>query len=87
MALPLNKKLKIAGLYFLSIIMLLAYVYMKGSTELSTFLEQADHVGPDTGFGFYFLVALIQYILLISGISLPIILSIMLIRRRDKDMS
>lgn len=75
----LYKKLKIIGLYVLSVAVLLVYWYMDNSTELNDFLKKADRVGTDWGFGFYAIVGLVQYVLLIVGLSTPIILTIILI--------
>lgn len=87
MSSSINRKLKVTGLYFFSGFMLFTYWYITNSTELETFLKQADHSGPDSGFGFYFIIGIIQYGLLISGITLPILVSIMLIRKREKTVA
>lgn len=79
-----NKKLKIVGLYVLSFAMLFGYWYMDNSTELNEFLKKADIVRTDWGFGVYAVVGLVQYAFLVAGISLPLILTILLIVKNKK---
>ena len=80
-----NKNLKILGLYVLSIALLFGYWYMDNSTELNEFLKKANRVRTDWGFGFYAMVGLIQYGLLIAGISIPIILTTLIIIEKRKN--
>ncbi len=80
-----NKKLKIVGLYVLSIAMIFGYWYMDNSTELNEFLKKADRVRTDWAFGFYAMVGLIQYGLLIAGISIPLILTTLIIIEKRKN--
>tara|TARA_R110000868_G_scaffold279603_1_gene539671 strand:+ start:358 stop:633 length:276 start_codon:yes stop_codon:yes gene_type:complete len=80
-----NKKLKIVGLYVLSIAMLYGYWYLDNSTELNDFLKKADRVRSDWGFGFYAIVGLIQYGFLIAGISIPLILTTLIIIKKRKN--
>lgn len=80
----LNKKLKIVGLYVLSVAMLFVYWYMDSSAELNDFLKKADRVRTDWGFGFYAIVGFVQYALIIVGVSLLIILTTLIIVKNKK---
>jgi hypothetical protein len=76
----INIKSTIA-LYALSGIMFFGFVYMDNSDELSQFLIKADNYKTDTGFFFYALIGIIQYGLLIFGISIFGTLTFMIIKK------
>lgn len=77
-----NQKVKILALYILSLVMLAVYWYMDNSTTLNNFLKKANRVRTDSGFGFYVIVGLVKYGLMVAGILTPIILTIFLIRKK-----
>jgi hypothetical protein len=78
----MNKILKIVGFYFLGIICLVLYFYIDNSNELSIFLQKADRVKVNWGFGFYAIVGLLKLTSLIAGLAIPIILTFMLLRQK-----
>lgn len=77
-----NKTFSIVGLYALSILMLSTYWYMDNSTKLNDFLKKADRVSTSWEFGFYAIVGLIKYGLLITGIAIPLILTTLIVMKR-----
>lgn len=77
---------RIIGLYILSVVLLYIYWSMDNSIELKEFLKKAERSGPQDALGFYAEVGLIQYGSLIAGISIPIILTTLLILNRNKDL-
>lgn len=57
---------------------------MDNSQELNDFLKNADTYRADWGFGFYAIVGLIKMVSLISGVTIPLVLTTMLIRQKLK---
>jgi len=80
----LKRTFKIFGLYIIGLLCLGLFIYMDNSKELIDFLKKADGVRTDWGFGFYAIVGLIKMGSLISGVTIPVVLSIMLIRQKLK---
>lgn len=80
----LKKIFKIIGLYIIGLLCLGLFIYMDNSHELNGFLKKADRVRTGWGFGFYAIVGLIKMVSLVSGVAIPLILTIMLIRQRMK---
>lgn len=80
----LKRTFKIIGLYIIGLLCLGLFFYMDNSQELSEFLKKAERFKTDWGFGFYAIVGLIKMISLISGVTIPLILTIMLIRQKIK---
>lgn len=62
--------------------MLSIYWYMGNSTKLNDFLKKSDRVSTSWEFGFYAVVGLIQYGLLIAGIAIPLILTTLIVMKR-----
>ncbi|SMO92832.1 hypothetical protein SAMN06265379_1176 [Saccharicrinis carchari] len=80
----LKRTYKIIGFYIIGLLCLGLFIYMDNSQELDDFLKKADRVRTDWGFGFYSIVGLIKMASLISGVAIPLILTIMLIRQKLK---
>ncbi len=80
----LKRTFKIIGLYVISLLCIGLFIYMDNSQALNDFLKKADRVRTDWSFGFYAFVGLIKMGLIISGVIIPLILTIMLIRQRLK---
>ena len=57
---------------------------MDNSQDLSEFLKKADRFRTDWGFGFYAIIGLIKMTSLISGVTISLVLTIMLIRQKIK---
>ena len=66
-------------LYLISISCLILFVYINNSSELATFLKKADNFRTDWGFGFYVLIGLIKLVTILVGLTIPIVLTTMLI--------
>lgn len=80
----LKMTFKIIGLYGIGLLCLGIFIYMDNSQELNDFLRKAERVRTDWSFGFHAIVRLIKMASLISGVTIPLILTIMLIRQRIK---
>jgi len=80
----MKRTFKIIGLYLFALLCLGLFFYVDNSQDLSNFLKKADRVRIDWGFGFYALVGLIKLVSLISGVTIPLILTIMLLREKLK---
>jgi len=80
----LNKTFKIIGLYIVGFLCLGLFLLIDNSPELREFLEKTDKVRTHTAFGFYAIIGLVKLSSLIAGLTLPLILTIMLIRQRIK---
>lgn len=78
------KTFKIVGFYIIGLICLFSFFYIDNSENLENFLKKADNFRTDLGFGFYAIIGFIKLTLLIAGISIPIILTFMLIRQKIK---
>lgn len=72
------------ALYLLSALMIFGFLYLDGSAELKDTLKEVDNFSTATGFKFYALVGILQYGLLISGISIFGTLTFMLIKSKIK---
>ncbi len=81
---PLKRTFRIIGLYIFGTLCFALFIYMDNSQDLNDFLKKADRVRTDWGFGFYLMVGLIKFVSLISGVTIPIILTIMLLRENLK---
>lgn len=57
---------------------------MDNSQELSEFLKKADRFRTDWGFEFYVIIGIIKMVSLIFGVTIPLVLTIMLIRQKIK---
>ncbi|MEI6347770.1 MAG: hypothetical protein WCP69_07485 [Bacteroidota bacterium] len=79
-----NKTFEIIGLYILGLIFLGLFIYIDNSQELNDFLKKADRFRTDWGFGLYVIIGLIKMVSLISGVAIPLILTIKLIRQKRK---
>jgi len=75
------KKAKLVGIFLLSALMLWLYWCMDNSVELSEFLKKTDRRGAPSGLAFYAIIGLTKYTLLIAGISTPIILTALLLKK------
>lgn len=80
----LKRTFKIISLYIIGLLCLGLFFYMDNSQELGDFLKKADRFRTDWGFGFYVIVGLIKMISLIIGVTIPLVLTIMLIRQKIK---
>ncbi len=68
------------ALYVLSALMISGYWLMDNSSELRGTLRKVDNFSTSTGFKMYALVGLLQYGLLIVGVSIFLTLSFMIIK-------
>lgn len=80
----LKRTLKIIGLYVFGLLCLGLFFYTDNSQELTDFMKKADRFRTDWGFGFYAIVGLIKMVSLFSGVIIPLVLTIMLIRQKIK---
>jgi hypothetical protein len=80
-----TRKIKIIGLYVLSAMMLTAYWLINNSVALRDFLEKTDRVMTHWAFGFYAIIGIVKFALLIAGIAIPITLTIMMIKNRKNE--
>lgn len=80
----LKRTVKIIGLYIIGLLCLGLFFYMDNSQDLGDFLKKADRFRADWGFGFYAIVGLIKMVSLISGVTIPLVLTILLIRQKIK---
>jgi hypothetical protein len=79
-----QKTFKIIGFYIIGFICLISYFYIDNSESLKSFLIKTDNFRIDLGFAFYAIIGFIKLTLLISGIGIPIILTMMIIRQKIK---
>ena len=77
-----NTNLKIIGIYTIGIICIALFFLMKNSTELHKFLDKAERTRADWKFGAFTITGLIQYGLLTTGISIIVILTAFLIKKK-----
>jgi hypothetical protein len=70
------------ALYLLSALMIFGFLYLDGSAELKETLKKVDNHSTSTGFKFYALVGILQYGLLIAGISIFGALTFVTIKKR-----
>ena len=78
----LKRTSKIISLYVIGLLCLGVFFYMDNSKELSDFLNKADRFRTDWGFGFYAIAGLIKMVSLISGVLIPLVLTIMIKRQK-----
>ena len=57
---------------------------MKNSSILKEYIQKADNVGTDSGFGFLAIIGIVQYALLIAGWGILVILTVYIIRNNLK---
>lgn len=76
--------MKIIGFYIFSALCLALFFYIDNSSDLKEHLEKTDRFRTDWGFGFYAIIGIIKLASLIVGITIPIILTIMIIREKIK---
>ncbi len=62
--------------------MLTAYWLINNFVALSDFLEKTDRVMTHWAFGFYAIIGIVKFALLLVGIAIPITLTIMIIKNR-----
>jgi len=74
--------LKSIYLYVIGFTALALYFVMKNSEKLNEFLYQTEQVRPDWKFGIFSIIGLIEYSLLIIGISIIVILSTLLLKKK-----
>lgn len=74
----------IVALYILSAFMIYGFLYLDGSAELWETIKMVDDHSTSTGFKFYAIVGILQYGLLICGISIFATLTFMMIKRKIK---
>ncbi len=80
-----NKQyLKILGLYTISIFCIITYFLLSNSESIIEFNQKADNYRIDYGFFFFILTGLVKYVLLLIGISVPIILTFLLLKKKTK---
>lgn len=77
-----NKNFRIVAAYGIGIACLMLFFLMKNSEQLNEFLKKAERSRPTWAFGTFAITGLIQYGLLTAGISIIIILTILLIRKK-----
>ena len=75
---------KIISLYVIGLLCLGLFIYIENSKELIDFLKKADRYRVDWGLGFYSIVGLIKMVSLISGVTILIVPTIMIIRNKIK---
>jgi len=80
----LKRTFKIIGLYIIGLLCLGLFFYLNNSQDLSDFVKKADRFRTDWGFGFYAIIGLIKMASLISGVTISLVLTIMLIRQKIK---
>ena len=74
-----NKRIKIIVFYALSAIMLISYWLLDNSEILTDFLEKTDRVMTNWAMGFYAIIGFVKLGLITAGLTIPIILTIMII--------
>ena len=74
----------IVALYILSAFMIYGFLYLDGSAELRETIKMVDDHSTSTGFKFYAIVGILQYGLLICGISIFATLTFIMIKRKIK---
>jgi len=72
------------ALYILSGFMIYGFIYLDGSPELKETLKKVDNHSTSTGFTFYALTGILQYGLLLCGISIFGTLTFMMVERQMK---
>ncbi|MBE0637090.1 MAG: hypothetical protein IH598_01050 [Bacteroidales bacterium] len=80
----MKRAFKIIGLCIIGLLCLGLFFYMDNSQDLSALLKKADRFRTDWGFGFYAIVGLIKMVSLISGVTIPFALTILIIRQKIK---
>jgi len=73
------RTIKIICLYGLSVLMLIAYWLIDNSLVLKEFLEKNDRVMTNWAMGFYAIIGFVKLGLITAGLTIPIILTIMII--------
>ena len=73
---------KIIGLYLIGFLCLGLYAYIDHSQGLSDFLKVIDRANASRSFQFYIGIGLIKLVLLVSGVTIPLTLTIVLIRKQ-----
>lgn len=79
-----KRTLRIIGLYLLGFLLLLIFFFIDNSERMNEFLMKADRVRTDWSFGFHAIVGFLQLILLVSGISIPVLLTAVLLFQHFK---
>ena len=80
-----NKQyLKTLGLYIISIFCIITYFLLSNSESIVKFNQKADNYRIDYGFLFFILTGFVKYGLLLIGISIPIILTFLLLKKKIK---
>jgi hypothetical protein len=78
----MNKVIVYIFFYIISILSLLLFYQLNTSNDLFSFLKKADNFRTDWGFGFYVIVGLVKLVSLIAGITIPIIVTTVLIKNK-----
>lgn len=73
--------LKIIILFLLGFVLLGLYLYLGRSPELNELLQKAERARTDWAFGIYVTIGLAKLASLIAGISIPLILTFLLVKR------
>ncbi|TVZ28095.1 hypothetical protein JM83_3193 [Gillisia sp. Hel_I_86] len=77
----LNNKIKIFGLYFLSLFCILIFLIINNSINLKSLIIKADNFRPENGFFLFLTTGFIKYGILIIGISIFTILTYKMIKK------
>jgi len=80
-----SKTLRIIALYLTGLICLGLFFFIHCSNDLAEFLTDADQFRADWGFGFYVAIGVIKIVLLVAGITIPLVLTVLLLRRKWRD--
>ena len=78
-----KKKLSILRLYIISLVCIVSYVLLENSNIIPELVEKSNNLRYH-GFATFLLTGLFKYGLLIIGLSIFIILSFMLIKRKQQ---
>ena len=80
-----SKTLRIIALYLPGLICLVLFFFIHCSNDLAEFLTDASQFRADWGFGFYAAIGVIKLVLLVAGITIPCVLTVLLLRRKWRD--